>query len=96
MQQRIVQRLPSHIPSIAARVAAATLGGYALSHTLSITLVALWPLARAEAVLVAAQLSFLVYAAAVICVFAVRSAQVAWMGLCLLVALSGGLAWWWL
>lgn len=66
---------------VASRAVAAIFGGYALTAA-AIALLAIWlPLARAEAVLTATMLSFALYAAAVIWVFAARSAWRAWFGM---------------
>lgn len=81
---------------LASRCVAAALGGYALASTLpvaSVALVAPDTLARADAALVALQLSFVVYTAAVVWAFAARSASLAWAGLVLAALLSHGLAW---
>lgn len=80
--------------SIAARIAAAVIGGYALAHTLSIALAAPMPTARAEAALSAIQGSFLVYTAAVLWAFAARSALVAWLGLLAPTVFAGLFACW--
>lgn len=62
------------------RIVAALFGGYALAALFSVATVAL-PGSRPDAVLTGMLLSFLVYAGAVIWVFAVRSATRAWVGL---------------
>jgi hypothetical protein len=67
------------IPLIS-RIAAAMFGGYALAALTSVATLAL-PMAKPQAVLTGMLLSFLVYAGAVIWVFAVRSATRAWIGL---------------
>lgn len=64
------------------RIVAALCGGYALAALTSVAMLAL-PMARTEAVLAGLLLSFLVYAGAVVWVFAVRSARRAWAGLLL-------------
>lgn len=79
--------------SLAARIAAAVFGGYALAHTLSIALSAALPVARAEAALFAIQGSFLVYAAAVLWACAARSAWVACLGLLVPAGLAGLAVW---
>lgn len=81
---------------LASRCMAAALGGYALASTLPVALVALVApatLARADAALVALQLSFVVYTGAVVWAFAARSAALTWAGLALAALLSQGLAW---
>lgn len=80
-------------PAIAVRVLAAAVGGYAIANTLSIALAAASPLARAEAALFAHEVSFLIYACAVLWAFAARSAHAAWAGLLLATIVSGAVAW---
>jgi len=66
------------------RIAAALCGGYAPAALASVAALALplaLPLARTEAVFTGMMASFLVYAGAVVWVFAVRSARRAWIGL---------------
>lgn len=77
----------------AARLLAGVLGGYALAQLLPVALVAPWGLARADAVLVAMQLSFMVYAAALMAAFAARSARRACAGMALALLASAALAW---
>ena len=62
------------------RIVAALFGGYALAALTSVAALAL-PLDKAQAVLTGRLASFVVYALAVIWVFAVRSARRAWLGL---------------
>ena len=69
-----------NIAPLLSRIVAAMFGGYALAALTSVAAVAL-PMSRPEAVLTGLLLSFLVYALAVIWVFAVRSARRAWAGL---------------
>lgn len=66
-----------------ARVLAAIFGGYALAHLVSLALVGLLPISRVDAVLIATQLSFAIYTAAIIWSFAARTAGQAWAGLLL-------------
>lgn len=74
---------------------AAVLGGYALANALSVAIVAIGfnGMARSDAVLLAMQLSFVVYTGAVMWAFAARSARAAWVGLGLPALLAGLLAW---
>ena len=74
------------------RIVAALVGGYALAALSSVAVLAL-PMNKVQAVIAGQLASFLVYAGAVIWVFAVRSALKAWMGL-IIVALPLGLAAW--
>ncbi|MBV7486275.1 DUF3649 domain-containing protein [Bordetella sp. BOR01] len=67
------------------RIVAAVFGGYALAALTSVAAAAL-PMSRTEAVLAGMLLSFVVYALAVVWVFAVRSATRAWAGLLLAAA----------
>ena len=62
------------------RVVAAVLGGYALAALASMATLAL-PMSQTDAVLTGMLLSFMVYAGAVVWVFAMRSATRAWTGL---------------
>ena len=75
----ILTKIGSAAP-VLSRVVAAMVGGYGLAALTSVATLAL-PMSRPEAVLTGMQLSFLVYAMAVIWVFAVRSALRAWAGL---------------
>lgn len=88
MDERMNPKL--EIPS---RAVAALLGGYVLSNSIAILLAAVGPGDRAEAVTWALLSSFLVYTAAVIWVFSVRSARRAWVGLLLPAGTSALLAW---
>lgn len=78
---RTVQRLQA-IGPLLSRIVAAIFGGYALAALSSVAVLAL-PVDRTQAVIGGIQLSFAVYAGAVIWVFAVRSARRAWVGLLL-------------
>ena len=69
--------------AVLSRVLAAILGGYLLTATLIAVLAISLPGSRAEAVLTSMLLSFLIYAAAVMWVFACRSAGRAWAGMLL-------------
>lgn len=71
------------------RTLAAVAGGYAVANTLPVALIAGWGLARVDAALVALQLSFLVYAGAVMWAFGARSVRSAWIGIMVVVALAG-------
>jgi hypothetical protein len=67
------------------RIVAAMFGGYALAALTSVATLAL-PMDKPQAVLTGMLLSFIVYACAVIWVFAVRSARRAWLGLLIVAA----------
>jgi hypothetical protein len=75
----VTGRRPIPFPLVS-RIAAALFGGYALAALASVAALAL-PLARTEAVFTGMMASFLLYAGAVVWVFAVRSARRAWTGL---------------
>lgn len=79
--------------SVAARVVAAIAGGYAFATILAIFVSRVLPMTRAAAVMTAMLLSFLFYAAAVLWVFAARSARMAWLGLLVPAVVFGALAW---
>jgi len=64
------------------RILAALFGGYALAALTSVATLAL-PMSKPQGVLTGMLLSFVVYTAAVIWVFTVRSASRAWAGLLL-------------
>lgn len=76
-----VKRLCARAP-LMARIAGALFGGYALAALTSVAALAL-PIERTQAVVTGMLASFVVYACAVIWVFAVRSARRAWFGLAL-------------
>ncbi|CAO3401756.1 DUF3649 domain-containing protein [Azospirillum sp. 11R-A] len=65
---------------LASRIVAALFGGYALAALGSVAALAL-PLSKPQAVLTGMLASFAIYAAAVVWVFAARSALRAWAGL---------------
>ncbi len=65
--------------SVASRVLAAILGGYTLACAFTAFFSLALPLQRTEAVLTTSMLSFAVYTATVILVFAARSAARAWL-----------------
>ena len=65
---------------LVSRIVAAVFGGYALAALSSVAALAL-PMRKPEAVLTGMLASFAIYAAAVVWVFAVRSALRAWLGL---------------
>lgn len=68
------------IMPLMSRILAALFGGYAVAALTSVATLAL-PMSKPQGVLTGMLLSFIVYTAAVIWVFAVRSARRAWAGL---------------
>ncbi len=87
----LVHRVRATGPLVS-RIVAALFGGYALAALSSVAVLAL-PMSKPQAVLTGMLASFLIYAAAVIWVFAVRSALKAWLGL-IIVAVPLSLAAW--
>lgn len=75
----VLSRLLGVLPLIS-RIVAAIGGGYVLAALVSVAVLAL-PVSRPQAVIGGMLGSFAVYAAAVVWVFAVRSATRAWVGL---------------
>lgn len=87
--------LPDRLSAIAAlisRIIAAIGGGYVLAALSSVAVLAL-PMSKPQAVLTGMLASFLIYAGAVIWVFAVRSALKAWTGLVIAAAPLALAAW---
>jgi len=78
--------------SLLSRIVAAIGGGYALAALFSVAVLAL-PITKPQAVLTGQLGSFLVYAGAVIWVFAVRSALKAWLGLGIVAAALAPWVW---
>lgn len=94
-QSGLILFIHRHGP-LMSRIVAAIFGGYALAALGSVAALAL-PISRTEAVITGALLSFLIYAGAVIWVFAVASATRAWMGLAaaaLPLLIAAGTVWW--
>lgn len=79
--------------TVASRVAAAALGGYALSSAATVLMALLWPAPKAQAVLWATMLSFVIYTVVVIWAFTTRSATRAWAGMLIGTAVLAALAW---
>lgn len=73
---------------ILARSIAAIIGGYGLAASTTALLALLLPLSRADAVITATLLSFIVYACAVVWVFAAHTASRAWWGLIIAIAVT--------
>jgi len=66
--------------AVFSRALAAVLGGYALASAAAACLAVWLPLPRSDAVITGLMVSFVVYAIAVIWVFATRNAYRAWVG----------------
>jgi hypothetical protein len=73
------------LAAVLSRIAAALFGGYVIAALASVAVLAL-PMSKPQAVLTGMLASFLIYAAAVVWVFAVRSAARAWTGLLVVAA----------
>jgi|TARA_R100001143_G_scaffold37028_6_gene34540 hypothetical protein len=69
---------------------AATFGGYLLTSAVVILVAAILPLSRADAVITSSLLSFAVYTAVIIWVFAVKDAKRAWTGMLSATVIIGG------
>lgn len=74
------------------RIIAALFGGYAVAALASVAVLAL-PMSKPQALLTGMLASFIIYACAVIWVFAVRSATKAWLGLLVVAAVLLPGAW---
>ncbi|WP_083276730.1 DUF3649 domain-containing protein [Sphingobium phenoxybenzoativorans] len=79
--------------SVASRVVAAALGGYALAAAISMALARALPMSRAEAVTTATILAVLAMPAAAIWVFAARTAWLAWAGVSAVTMCAAAIAW---
>lgn len=83
--------------SVASRVAAAALGGYAFTSAAMVLLALLWPAPLAQGVAWASLLGFALYTMAVIWAFTTPTATRAWAGMAgatTLCATCAALAWW--
>lgn len=83
---------------IFSRAVAAIVGGYVLAHLVAILISYLLASpqnasSQANGVMVGMQVSYLVYAAAVMWVFTVKSVRKVWVGLLLSCLLSSALVW---
>ena len=77
---------------IAARVAAAVFGGYALATVTAIGLAGMLPMNRGDAVMTGLLSSFLSYCLAAVWAFSTRSALKAWIGIVAWTAVFGIIA----
>ncbi len=84
---------PRYRLALFSRVLAAVLGGYGLASVATIFLSHVLPSSLPEAVLGATLLSFALYVAAIIWVFATSSATRAWVGLLIPSAALAALSW---
>ena len=88
----MVRRSTSTGRHVLSRVLAAVLGGYAAANAVAVGLAQILPMSQGDAVMTGILLTYIVYAAAVIWVFAARSVRRAWLGILLTTAAFGGLA----
>ena len=88
----MVRRSTSTGRCVLSRVLAAVVGGYAAANAVAVGLAQIVPMSRGDAVMTGILLTYLVYAAAVVWVFAARSARRAWLGILLTTAAFGSLA----
>jgi hypothetical protein len=79
---------------VAVRALAAVGGGYGVAALAAAALALYLPMSPAEAAITGTLVSFVVYACAVMWVFAVRSALRAWVGLAAAATLPGALLLW--
>ena len=79
--------------AVASRALAAIVGGYALASACAAALAVVLPLPRVDATLAATLSAFMVYACAVLWVFAAHSAGRAWAGLLIPGVALAGIAW---
>lgn len=79
--------------TVASRVAAAALGGYALTSAAVVVLAMLWPIPRAQAVLASSMLGFVFYTVAILWAFHARSVTRVWIGMVVGTAVLSALAW---
>lgn len=78
---------------VASRIFAAAIGGYALSCAVAVLIALVWPADRAQAVQISTVLSFLLYPAIIVWIFAVRRLRTIWLGLVLATVLCSGVDW---
>lgn len=88
----LARTIVGRVLPLISRIVAAVGGGYALAALFSVAVLAL-PANRIQAVIGGMLGSFAVYAAAVVWVFAVRSATRAWVGLLVVALLLLPFAW---
>lgn len=79
--------------AVASRVAAAMLGGYALTSAATVLVSLLWPIPQAQAVMAATMLSFTVYALVIIWAFHAASIKRVWAVMLIGTAALSALAW---
>ena len=78
--------------SIVSRIAAAAIGGYAVSYYAAAVLSVLLPMARSEAAVTSMLTGLVVFAVAIMWVFNASSASKAWLVLLVLTALFAAIA----
>ncbi len=78
--------------SIVSRVAAAMIGGYAVSYYAAAAMSVLLPMVRSEAVVTSILLGIVIFAAAIMWVFSASSAKQAWLVLLVLTVILAAVA----
>ncbi len=87
---------PQTALAVFSRLLAAIIGGYVFSNLLSIILSYLLPMPTVDSILLSLQLSFLLYCAAIIWVFSVKTAAGAWLGLLIPSLISAMAIYYWM
>lgn len=80
--------------SVASRVLAAAVGGYALTSALAILMALLLPTGRAQAVMLASDIGFLVYVSILLWAFHTPTAKRAWGWLLFWTGTVALFSWW--
>lgn len=79
--------------AVLSRILAAVVGGYALASIAAAGMAVWLPMTRVDAVVTASMLAFVVYALAVMWVFAARNTWRAWAGIALPTGLLAAIYW---
>ncbi|PEQ13567.1 iron transporter [Novosphingobium sp. PC22D] len=93
MSSRSKEVSARHRWTVASRVAAALLGGYALTSAATVLLALLWPIPRAQGVFAASMLGFTIYTIVVLWAFHCPSVKRVWIVMLVGTAGLSVLAW---
>jgi len=93
MNTRLANNGARYRLSVASRVVAAAVVGYAFTSTATVLLALLWPLPRAEAVLAATMLSFMLYALVIVWAFSVKRVGHVWIVLSATTVIVAAVTW---
>lgn len=85
---------PKYRLSVASRVLAAAVGGYALTSALAISIALLLPVGRAHAVMLASDIGFLIYVPILLWAFHTPTAKRAWGWLLFWTGTVSLCSWW--